>query len=404
MESNVQVFENKVSLLTILRVAAYARVSAGQDTMLRSFEAQKSYYSQYIASNSNWVFAGLYADKAETGTKETRPEFQRMLDDCRAGRIDLIITKSISRFARNTVTVLRVARELKQLNIGIFFEEHNINTLSAEGELMLTLLASCAQDESYAASENQKWRARHGFEQGIPWTSNELGYRKSGDHLEVEPHEAETVRFIFDSYLGGLGFTAIARRLNEMGLLTRKGNIWQYDSVRVILKNYTYTGNLILQKTYRNNHIEKKRVNNQGEVRMYHVQGSHEPIISIEQYEAVQREMQRRAVIHYRGKAPCEYTYTHKIICGVCGKHFVRKSNKARIVWTCPTYNHAGIAGCASKQIHEQVLDELTESIGGIDAVESIEVFPDMTIVFNMKDGTVIRKTWYFPERRYKHA
>ena len=176
------------------RVAAYARVSSGMDAMLQSLSSQVSYYSSLIQSHPGWLYAGVCADEARTGTKEARPEFQRLLEDCRAGKIQLIITKSISRFARNTVTLLSVIRELKALGVDVFFEEQHIHTLSADGELMITILASYAQEESFSASENQKWRIRKNFQEGKPWDATILGYRYKNGRYEIEPVEAAVVR------------------------------------------------------------------------------------------------------------------------------------------------------------------------------------------------------------------
>ena len=174
-----------------LRVAAYARVSSGKDAMLHSLAAQVDYYSTYIRHHPGWEYVGVYADEAKTGTKDSRENFQRMLADCRAGRIDHIITKSISRFSRNTVTLLETVRELKELGISVYFEEQSIDTATADGELMFSVLASYAQEESLSASENQKWRVKRNFEAGIPWRFFLLGYRREGDKLVAVPEEAE---------------------------------------------------------------------------------------------------------------------------------------------------------------------------------------------------------------------
>ena len=247
------------------RVCAYARVSTGKDAMVHSLAAQVDHYSTLIRANRAWEYAGVYADEALTGTKDSRENFQRMIADAKAGKIDMIITKSISRFARNTLTLLATVRELKALGVDVFFEEQNIHTISAEGELMLTLLASFAQEESRSVSENMKWRIKRNFEAGIPWDRVLLGYRFENGSYIVVPEEAETVRYIYDEYLAGAGAEMIAKRLNEQGILTRMGCRWCGKTVRGVLRNYTYTGNLLLQKTYRENHITKRKMNNNGE-------------------------------------------------------------------------------------------------------------------------------------------
>ena len=187
------------------RVAAYARVSCGKDAMLHSLSAQVSYYSDLIQRHDGWLYAGVYADEAKTGTKDSREEFQRLVADCRAGKIDMVITKSISRFARNTVTLLQTVRDFKAWEVDIFFEEQNIHTMSGDGELMLTILASYAQEESRSASENQKWRIRRNFEEGLLWRGIMLGYLLENGHYVIVPEEADIVRRIYRDYLAGLG-------------------------------------------------------------------------------------------------------------------------------------------------------------------------------------------------------
>ena len=199
----------------LLKVAAYSRVSSGKDAMLHSLSSQVSYYSKLIQEHPGWVYSGVYADEAVTGTKDHRNGFQALLSDCREGKIDLVITKSISRLARNTVTLLQTVRELKSLGVDVYFEEQNIHTMSSEGELMMTILASYAQEESRSASENQKWRIKKNFEEGIPWNGAMLGYRYKDGKYYIVPDEAELVKRIFTMYLGGAGYVLISNQLNE---------------------------------------------------------------------------------------------------------------------------------------------------------------------------------------------
>ena len=279
----------------LTRVAAYARVSSGKDAMLHSLSAQVSYYNDLIQRHPGWVFCGVYADEALTGTKADRENFTRLLQDCKAGKVDMVITKSISRFARNTVTLLETVRELKLIGVDVYFEEQNIHSISADGELMLSILASYAQEESLSASENQKWRIKRNFENGMPWNGTLLGYRYENGKYIIVQDEAETVRLIFDSYLSGMGITAIMKMLNEKGILSRNGNAWCKSSVMRVLRNYAYTGNLLLQQTYRENHLTKRTLQNNGELPKYHIADSHEPIIPLRQFNAVQEEIMRRA-------------------------------------------------------------------------------------------------------------
>jgi len=346
------------------RVAAYARVSSGKDAMLHSLSAQVSYYSNLIQQHPGWLYCGVYADEALTGTKETRDNFQRLLADCRMGSIDMVITKSVSRFARNTVTLLQTVRELKNLGIDVYFEEQNIHTISSEGELMLTILASYAQEESLSASENQKWRIKRNFEEGKPWCGVMLGYRQEDGAFVVVPEEAEIVKRIYDEYISGKGVVAIVNGLNEDGILTQKGFVWHKSAVTRILRNYNYTGNLLLQRFYSENHITKKKLVNAGEKPKYMVENSHEAIIPLETFEKVQAEIERRAKKYQHKPAPkAAYPYTGKIVCAKCGKHYRRKTTATGIIWICDTYNSKGKSACASKAIPETTLNELTKDM-----------------------------------------
>ncbi|MEE0969002.1 MAG: recombinase family protein [Clostridia bacterium] len=382
------------------RVAAYCRVSSGKDAMLHSLSAQVSYYSDYIQKHG-WEYAGVYADEALTGTKDNRENFQRLLAECRKGTVQMVITKSISRFARNTVTLLETVRELKALGVDVFFEEQNIHTMSADGELMLTILASYAQEESLSVSENMKWRIRKNFENGKPWSGFILGYRFQNGQFVLVPEEAEIVKRIFREYLGGMGATAIMKGLNEDGILTRTGKPWRTEGVLKILRNYNYTGNLILQKTYRENHLTKRKMKNNGEKPQYHAVGTHEAIIDLATFEAVQEELAKRAE-HYSGKkmTVATYPFTGLIVCDGCGKHYRRKTTATGIVWICSTYNTHGKKACAdSKAIPESVLYDLTADtpIGDLTAIKAEK---DNTLVFCFKNGERTVKRWKARSRR----
>ena len=264
----------------VTRVAAYARVSTGKDAMLHSLSAQVSYYSNMIQKHPGWLYCGVYADEGITGTKEDRENFCRMMADCRAGKLDLIITKGISRLSRNTVTLLETVRELKELGVDVFFEEQNIHTLSAAGELMLTILASFAQEESRSASDNQKWRVQKAFENGelMNWRFM-LGYRIKDGEVSVYEPEAAAVREVFRRFIHGATMGSLAKYLNESlgrGVL---GGTWKTQHVHVLLTNEKFTGNALLQKTFRNNHIEKAKRPNNGELPRYYAEGTHPAII-----------------------------------------------------------------------------------------------------------------------------
>ena len=398
------------SIPKLKRVAAYARISCGKDAMLHSLSAQVSYYSDLIQNHSGWQYVGVYADEALTGTRDNRENFQRLLADCRAGKIDMVITKSISRLARNTVTLLETVRELKNMGVDVFFEEQNIHSLSADGELMLTILASYAQEESLSVSENQKWRVRHNFENGMPWNGTVLGYRYNQGTFEIEPEEAEIVRFIFDSYSNGVGATTIAKMLDQKKVPTRYGNEWHDTSVMGILRNYTYTGNLLLQTTYSENHLTKRMVPNKGELPQYHISNSHEPIIDLEQFNAVQELISQRAEKHCPGgQIKNSYPFTGKLQCSICGKNYRRKTVRGKAVWICPTFNTRGRAFCASKQIPEETLHQVSAEVLGIDhfdadaflsKITAVRVEKDNTLVFCFSDGMQSVKQW---QNRSRH-
>ena len=391
----------KAQIPKLIRVAAYARVSSGKDAMLHSLSAQVSYYSNLIQNHSGWQYVGVYADEALTGTKDNRENFQRLLADCRDGKVDLVITKSISRFARNTVTLLETVRELKNMGVDVLFEEQNIHSLSADGELMLTILASYAQEESLSASENQKWRIRRNFENGMPWNGTMLGYRYEEGTLVVEPTEAEIVSRIFTEYLGGSGMTAIAKRLNADGIPTRFGNDWGKTSVGKVLQNYAYTGNLLLQKYRRMDYLTKRDEPNNGELPKYHITDAHEAIISLRSFNAVQEEMKRRAAKHtHPGVKHREYPFSGKITCAGCGKHYRRKVKETGPVWICTTYNTYGKTACPSKAIPESILEAIADEVGGIGKITALQACEGNTLVLTLTNGEQIVKRWQDRSRR----
>ena len=378
-----------------LRAAAYARVSSGKDAMLHSLSAQVSYYSRMIQQHAGWIYKGVYSDEARTGTKESRAGFQRLIDDCRRGEIDLVITKSVSRFSRNTLTFLRMIRELKELGVDVYFEEQNIHTLSSEGELMLTILASFAQEESLSASENQKWRIQKNFKEGRPWNGAMLGYRNVGGTLEIVPEEAAVVRRIYDLYLSGVGIQSIVNTINREGLRTRRGAKFKYDGVWKILQNEAYAGNLLLQKTFRENHITKRKIQNRGELPMYYVENAHEAIVSPESFRAARELLAKKAEAFApvsSGKAR-EYPFSGSIRCAKCGKHFRRKTVRGRSVWICPTFNFEGKAACASKQVPEEILEEITADID-LEQITEIVADDGNRLLLRFSDGSETERIW----------
>ena len=395
------------------RVAAYARVSMESERLQHSLSAQVSYYSGLIQKNPTWEYVGVYADDGVTGTKaEAREEFNRMLADCEAGKIDIILTKSISRFARNTVDLLSTVRHLKELGISVQFEKERIDSLSEDGELMLTLLASFAQEEVRSLSDNVKWGTRKRFEKGIPNGKFQIyGYRWDGDHLVVEPEEAKIVKLIYNNYLSGLSAETTEKQLAEMGVKSYKGQHFGSTSIRQILGNITYTGNLLFQKEYVVDPISKKSKINRGELPQYWVEDTHEAIIPMETYQAVQAEKARRrelgALANWSINTSC---FTSKIKCGCCGKNYQRSNRKGRkdpnanyTIWICGTRRKSGNAHCRNKDIPETMLKQACATVLGLDEfdesvfserIERIEVPAPNEMLFYFKDGHTVPHHW----------
>jgi DNA invertase Pin-like site-specific DNA recombinase len=392
------------------KVAAYARVSSGKETMLHSLATQVSYYKKLIQENGEWEFAGVYADEALTGTKDSRAEFEQLLTDCRSGKIDMIITKSISRFARNTVTLLKTVRELKAINVDVFFEEQNIHSVSGEGEMILTFLATFAQEESRSVSENMKWRIQKDFEQGIMWGGKPcLGYKLENKKLILVPEEAKIVRLIYQLYIDGNGDEQICKLLDARGIVPNTGKKWGWTSIKWILTNYNYTGDLILQKTYRENHLTKKKKPNTGEFNQYIVKEDHEPIISKELFNQAQKIRQSRYSKIKSDPVKRNYVFSGMIRCGLCGRGYTHKTTAYNEIWKCSYSIKRGVMGCEAKQVaHKKVIDAANHILNRTEfdeqffksKVDSIEVMPKRRLVFHMKDGTSREFSWIESSRR----
>ena len=392
------------------RVAAYARVSCGKDAMLHSLSAQVNYYSQYIQQNPAWEYAGVYVDEALTGTKDSRPEFQRMLADCKTGKIDRILTKSLSRFARNTVTVLESVRMLKSLGIDVYFEEGNIHSLGADSELILTLLASFAQEESLSVSENQKWRIRKGFEQGevMCWRFM-LGYRIEHGKVEIDPDGAEIVRDIFHRAIAGETYGSICRRLNAQGKTGALGKPFRSAHIRDILTNEKYTGNALLQKTFVRDHLSKRQVANKGELPQYYATETHPAIIDEATFEAAQEIVRQHAERRRDCARPQRSEFTTKIRCPICGQAYKRVTSNGTVGWNCSTYQDKGKRYCHGKKIPEVVLKALVADVLELPCYEApemeaqidhIEVPADNHLTFFLKNGHIEERIWKDRSRR----
>ena len=359
-----------------LRVAAYCRVSTDSDEQATSYEAQVEHYTEYIQKNPDWEFAGIYADDGISGTNtKKRDEFNRMIDDCKAGKIDMIITKSISRFARNTLDCLKYIRQLKDMNIPVLFEKESINTMDAKGEVLITIMASLAQQESQSLSQNVKLGLQYRYQQGKVQINHNrfLGYTKDTDgNLVIDPEQAEVVKRIYREYLEGFSMDKIAAGLEADGILTGAGGTrWHTSTINKILRNEKYIGDALLQKTYTTDFLNKTRVKNNGLMPQYYVEGNHEAIIPKEIYMRVQEELVRRRVVKTsangkRRSYSCNHCFSQIVICGECGELFRRIHWNNRgcksIVWRCISRLESTGLECHARTVNETVLENVVLS------------------------------------------
>lgn len=325
------------------RVAAYARVSTDNEEQLSSFDAQMDYYTRHIKSNSAWDFVEVYTDEGISATSTKKREgFKRMISDALSGKIDLIITKSVSRFARNTVDTLTTVRKLKEKGIEVYFEKENIYTMDSKGELLITIMSSLAQEESRSISENVTWGQRKRFADGkvsLPYKQF-LGYEKGEDGLpKIVEKEAAVVRLIYKLFLEGKTPSGIAKHLTINKIPTPAGKeVWQESTVRSILKNEKYKGDAMLQKSFTVDFLTKKKKINEGEIPQYYVENSHPAIITPEVFDLVQHEIKKRKDAKgYKTGGSC---FSSKIVCGKCGSFYGSKvwhstSKYRRIIWQC---------------------------------------------------------------------
>lgn len=368
-KSRAEVRKN-VKQVKKLRVAAYCRVSTDQEDQLHSFDAQVEYYTKYIEEHENYEMAGIYADEGISGTNTKRREqFKKMIADCEAGKVDLVITKSISRFARNTQDCLMYSRKLKNLGIGIIFEKENINTLDSTGELLFTILSSLAQDESRNISENCKWGIRTKFKNGELHlnTFKFLGYDKDENgRLVINKEEAKTIRRIYEEFLGGRNPQEIAKGLEDDNVPGCQGQTkWYATTVIGILKNEKHMGDALLQKTYTADFLTKKQVKNNGEITQVYVEGSHKGIIDKEVWNAVQEEFERRkcfmerhGLANYSYGAECN-PFNSRVFCGMCGSVMTKHSWKSRGVeqYQCKNHRTDGKLTCTNDFVDKRNLE-----------------------------------------------
>lgn len=411
------------------KVAAYARVSMESERLMHSLSAQVSYYSTLIQKNPEWEYAGVYADDGISGTGTAkRTEFNRMVSDCENGKIDIVLTKSISRFARNTVDLLETVRHLKNIGVEVRFEKEHINSMSGDGELMITILASFAQEESRSISDNVKWGTRKRFEKGIPNGKFRIyGYRWKGDELVIVPEEAAIVKRIFQNFLDGKSRLETEREFAAEGITTRDGCRWVDSNIKVVLTNITYTGNLLLQKEYIADPITKKKRKNRGELPQYYVENTHPAIIDKATFDYVQAEMARRrelGVLANKSINTC--CFTGKIKCPYCGVSYMHNNRadrgglefwncgskkKKRVGNGCPvggTINHKHMVRVCAEVLG---LDEFDAEVF-LEKIDHIEVPERYKLEFHMANGgTVTRdcpntghQDCWTPERRAAKA
>ncbi|OQO84002.1 serine recombinase [Enterococcus casseliflavus] len=360
-----------------LRVAAYCRVSTDSEDQLNSYNSQKAYYTDLIQKNGEWIFAGIYADEAITGTQVTkREDFQRMINDCMNGEIDMLITKSISRFARNTLDTLKYVRMLKEKNIAVYFEDEKINTLTMDGELLLVVLSSVAQQEVENISANVKKGLKMKMKRGeLVGFQGCLGYdyHPEDKSITVNEDEAEIVRYIFNRYIEGAGGSVIGQELENLGYLTKYGNsTWVPTTVLGIIKNEKYKGDILLGKTFTVDPISKRRLENMGEEDQFYIRNHHEPIVSEEVFDKAQEILNRRSKNRgkigdgnsKREKYSRKYAFSCLLECGFCGGTLTRRrwhsgTEYNKVIWQCVTSTKKGKKHCPhSKGIPEMAIEE----------------------------------------------
>lgn len=395
-----------------LRVAAYARVSTEQDEQQSSYEAQVKYYTNYIRNNPNWEFVGVFADEGITGTNtKNREGFNLMIEKALNREIDLILTKSISRFARNTVDTLQMVRKLKAAGVEVIFEKENLHTFDPKCEVMLTIMASLAQEESRSISENVRWGQQRNMQNGKVSMaySHFLGYKKGADgRPEIVPEEAEIIRSIYQMFLDGKTIRHIADSLTARKISTPAGKSkWSVSTVKSILSNEKYKGDALLQKSYTVDYLTKEVKKNNGEMKQYLVENSHEPIIDPEIFDLVQEKLARRS--QYRNKLRDNHPFSNKLICGDCGGFFGHKvwhnhANTERYdVWYCnQKYNNT--VKCQTPVLKQNEIivafEKVLAKIGYKERIYSdnlwsklvgqVIIHTDLTLDFHLKDSHMV--------------
>lgn len=385
------------------KVAAYARVSKATDQLMHSLSAQISYYSELIQKNPEWEYAGVYADAGITGTSiDSRKEFQRLIADCDAGKINIVLTKSISRFARNTVYLLDTVRHLKEIGVEVCFERENISTMSGDGELMLSILASFAEAESSSLSRNIKWVVKNKYENGIVHThQNMLGYRWQGNELTIKEDEAEVVRRIYSEYIEGKTVHKIKQGLDADGFVGLRGRPISEPGLIRILTNEEYTGPLLFHRQY--NYAPKKEKYNRGEKSMYRIDDHHEAIIPVETFELVQKLRAERAKKNFKRSKECA-CFSGKVFCGECGRkmaphtNYNRESHRKHYTFVCNNCHRNGKDACSNPWYAKSKVDAACAAVLGTEDYEEkftaeireLRIFKDH-LEFEFRDGRKIK-------------
>lgn len=391
-----------------LRVAAYARVSTEQDEQESSYEAQVSFYTKHIEANLDWELVGVFADKGISGTNtKNRESFNRMVDLALCGGIDLILTKSISRFARNTVDTLQTVRKLKAAGVEVIFEKENLHTFDPKCEVMLTIMSSLAQEESRSISDNVRWGRQKSMQDGnvsLPY-KHFLGYKKGEDgRPEIVEEEAEIVRTIYDLFLSGKTIRYIAGYLTERGIPTPAGREqWSVSTIRSILSNEKYRGDALLMKTYTVDYLTKEKRKNDGDVKQYFVENSHDPIIDPDVFDIVQEKLKKHCA--NRSKIKSKHPLANLIICGECGEFYGRKvwhnhnNTKRYDVWYCnrkyereracntPFLKDEDIRAAFAAATKQAGYAEIYGADDCRTIIESVTVYADNRFIFRFANG-----------------
>ena len=383
------------------RVAAYARVSKETDRLLHSLSAQVSHYSQLIQSNPEWVFAGVYADGGLSGTgTEWRGEYKRLIADCEAGKIDIVLVKSISRLARNTVDLLSAVRHLKEIGVDVWFEKERIQSLSADGEILLAALASFAQEEIRSMSENIKWSIRKSYAKGTPKRASYrvFGYRPDNGRFAIVQEEAEAVRYIFGQYIAQVPICEIARQVRDKGIKSCNGRFMSHTQIKYIIHNEFYVGDRMLQKFYVTDPLSHKLATNNGQLPRYYIREDHLPIISRETFGMAQMETKRRSRLMMS-----VYCFAGRLKCGVCGSNYIRcrAHGGKHVYWKCRTRKLESASRCKSRNLRDDNLKSISVEILGwtefdeskfAETVQAVLVQPDGSLEFRFCDGSA--KKW----------